>query len=281
MSGPCDVASQRHGGGGGHRAAGDPFDAPPPRRAAEEQLDPFTVSLDAYEGPLDLLLELARRNQIDLLKIRILPLAEQYLAYVDAATALRLEVAADILVMAAWLAYLKSRLLAPPAADGEPDGEALAEDLAFRLRLLQAMREAADALFARPRLGADVFPRGAPEEGVVTVLPRWKASLYDLLCAYGAVRQDEIVRTMTLEKRQVFSLVDARRVLERLVGGNAQWLPLEALVAAMPQGEDRRTVLASTFGAMLEMAREGQVRVRQAAPFAPLFVRAVEERHDG
>lgn len=252
----------------------DPFEAPPRAPRGSGQLDPFHVALDAYEGPLDLLLDLARRDKIDLMKIRILPLAEQYLAYVETARELRVELAADVLVMAAWLAYLKSRLLAPPADDGEPEGEALAADLAFRLRRLEAMRRAADALFARPRLGVAVLARGAAEEGVVTVLPRWKGSLYDLLVAYGSVRQDEIVRTMTMERRPVFSLVDARRIVERLVGGHAQWLPLSDLVAAMPHGEDRRTALASTFGAMLEMAREGQVDVRQAAEFAPLYVRA-------
>lgn len=248
----------------------DPFEAP----ARERQLDLFKVSLEHYEGPLDLLLDLALRNKIDPLKIKILPLAQQYLAAIEAAREMRIEVAADFLVMAAWLAYLKSRLLAPPSDDGEPEGEALAEDLAFRLRRLDAMRQAADALFGRPRLGVDVFSRGAPDEGTVTVVPRWTGSLYDLLAAYGAVRQDEIVRTMTLERRPVFSLIDARAIIERLVGGHAEWLPLDALVAAMPAAEDLRTVIASSFGAMLEMAREGAVNVRQAAPFAPLYLRA-------
>ncbi|MBJ3776517.1 segregation/condensation protein A [Acuticoccus sp. 2012] len=237
----------------------------------------LVVDLAGYEGPLDLLLDLARRNQIDLTSIKILPLAEQYLDFVQRAKALRIELAADILVMAAWLAFLKSRLIAPAEDDEGADGEELAEDLAFRLRRLEAMREAADRLFARPRLGREVFGRGAPEVTTVRQERTFKGSLYDLLTAYGAIRQDEIVRETTMEKRPVFSLVDARRVMERIVGGHADWLPLDVLVQAMPPGQDRRAVIASTFGAALEMAREGKISVRQNGPFAPLFLRATTE----
>lgn len=260
--------------------AADDFEDPP-RRAAEEA-DVLRVEVEGFEGPLDLLLALARKNQIDLTRMKILPLAEQYLGFVRSAETLRIELAADFLVMASWLAYLKSRLIAPAEeGDGEPDGEELAEDLAFRLRRLEAMRKAADRLFARPRLGRDVFPRGAPEVTVVRASRTWKGSLYDLLAAYGAVRQDEIVRTTTMEKRPVFSLVDARRVMERLVGAHTDWVPIEVLVRAMPMREDRRAVLASTFGAALEMAREGRIAVRQSGPFAPLYLKPVEEGRDG
>ncbi|WP_075221288.1 segregation and condensation protein A [Acuticoccus yangtzensis] len=253
--------------------SGDPFEDPAPLHQKPVQLDLFHVDLDGYEGPLDMLLDLARRNQIDLTRIAILPLAEQYLAFIQRAKDMRIELAADYLVMAAWLTYLKSRLIAPDPDDDEADGEELAEDLALRLRRLEAMREAADALFARPRLGRDIFARGMPEATVVTTERVFKGSLYDLLSAYGAVRQDEIVRTMTMEKRPVFSLVDARRIMERMVGHNAEWLPLTALVAAMPGHESRRALIASTFGAALEMAREGRISVRQTKPFAPLYVR--------
>ncbi|WP_420393987.1 segregation and condensation protein A [Acuticoccus sp.] len=250
----------------------DPFEAAPREADVDEVL---TVDVAGYEGPLDLLLDLARRNQVDLTRIAILPLAEQYLAFVRRAAPLRIELAADYLVMAAWLAYLKSRLIAPQDGDDGAKGEELAEDLAFRLRRLEAMCEAADALFARPRLGHDVFARGMPTVRHIASRPRTRASLYDLLAAYGAIRQAEIVRTMTMEKRPVFSLVDARRVMERLVGGNARWLPLSTLVAAMPRHDRPATVVASTFGAALEMAREGRIAVRQSAPFAPLYVRAL------
>lgn len=252
------------------------FDAPVRVRPEEETL---RVELGGFEGPLDLLLDLARREKIDLLRLRILPLAEQYLAYIARAKALRIELAADLLVMAAWLAYLKSRLLAPDDRADE-EVEELAEDLALRLRRLEAMRDAAERLFARPRLGRDVFARGMPEAPAISCETRWKGSLFDLLAAYGAVRQAEIVRETTMEKRPVFSLVDARRIMERIVGGHADWLPLDLLVQAMPPGHDRRALLASTFGAALEMAKEGRIAVRQSAPFAPLFVRPAEPRRE-
>lgn len=250
----------------------DPFEDPP-RVKTPEDSETLHVDVDGFEGPLDLLLALARTQKIDLTHIAILPLAEQYLAFVENAKALRIELAADLLVMAAWLTYLKSRLIAPQEEDEEEDARDIAEDLAWRLRRLEAMREAADALFARTRLGVHLFPRGAPEAPVIHRSATWKASLYDLLAAYGDVRQQEIVRDMTMEKRPVFSLVDAREIMERVVGRNADWLPLEVIVRSMPSGHDRRALLASTFGATLEMAREGAISVRQSGPFAPLYVR--------
>lgn len=258
----------------------DSFEDPP--RAGQQSDEAFHVDVAGFEGPLDLLLALARQEKIDLVKIQILPLAEQYLAFVARAKALKIELAADFLVMAAWLAWLKSRLIAPVDKDDGETGEELAEELAFRLQRLEAMRDVAARLMRRPRLGIDVFPRGAPETSSVKLEVSWRASLYDLLAAYGSVRQQEIVRTMTMEKRSVFSLVDARRVMERLMGAKAaDWMPLDLLLTAMPAGEDPRMVKASTFGAALEMAREGTVALRQSEPFASLFLRAQNEHSDG
>lgn len=255
--------------GAGEPGSVDPFEAPPRR----PEPDILHVDVEGYEGPLDLLLDLARREKVDLTRIAILPLAEQYLAFVAEAKNLKIELAADILVMAAWLAYLKSRLIAPQEAADEPSGDELADELAFRLRRLEAMRTAADRLFALPRLGHTVFARGSPEVATVRRRTSYRASLYDLLAAYGAVRQGEIVRDTTVDKRPVFSLVDARAIMERVVGAHGDWFPLERLLAAMPAGEDRRAVVASTFGAALEMAREGRLSVRQAGPFAPLYLK--------
>ena len=258
----------------------DPFEDTPRQKPQSDE--EFRVDVAGFEGPLDLLLALARQEKVDLAKIQILPLAEQYLEFVARAKALKIELAADFLVMAAWLAWLKSRLIAPQEAGDGEKGEELAEDLAFRLRRLEAMREAGQKLFRRPRLGQDVFARGMPEASPVRLSLSFRASLYDLLRAYGGVREQEIVRTMTMEKRPVFSLVDARKIMERLIGPGAEWMPLHMLISAMPPGEDRRTVTASTFGAILEMAREGAISVRQSEPFAPLFVRGLPgDKTDG
>ncbi|MEM0906613.1 MAG: ScpA family protein [Pseudomonadota bacterium] len=257
----------------------DPFEDAP--RTATQDDTVFLVDVSGYEGPLDLLLALARQDKVDLTKIAILPLAEQYLAFIARAKELKIELAADFLVMAAWLAWLKSRLIAPDDKTEAETGEAMADELAFRLRRLEAMREAAEALSTRPRLGRDVFGRGAPETSAVVTRISFRASLFELLSAYGNIRQQEIVRTMTMEKRPVFSLVDARKILERLIGPSAEWVSLDTLLAAMPPGEDRRMAIASTFGATLEMAREGAISVRQSAPFAPIYVRAREETKDG
>lgn len=259
-------------------SADDPFEAPP----REPQM--LEVELDGFAGPLDLLLTLAQREKVDLTRLKILPLAEQYLAYVARAKALKIELAADMLVMAAWLAYLKSRLLAPkPAADEEDDADEMAEALAFRLRRLEAMRIAAEALATRPRLNRDVFARGAPEALAISATITWRASLNDLIAAYAGVRQGEIVRHTSMEKRPMFSLVDARAIMERLFGTHraSQWLSLDEVLAAMPSRQDRRAVRASTFGATLELAREGRLAVRQDSAFAPLYLKPVREASDG
>ena len=232
------------------------------------------VDVDGFEGPLDLLLELARRQKVDLHRISILALAEQYLAFVEEARQMRLELAADYLVMAAWLAYLKSRLLLPKPPKGEePSAADLATALALRLRRLEAIREAAKTLGERDRLGRDVFGRGAPEAVEIRKEPRWEATLYDLLSAYARQRQRQLNARVTLHRRQVWSLVDAREALERLVGHLEDWISLDAyLLRYVVEPSMRSTVLASAFSASLEMVREGKMVLRQDGHFAPLWI---------
>ena len=235
----------------------------------------FVVDVDGFEGPLDLLLTLARKQQVDLTRVSILALAEQYLAFVEVARRLRLELAADYLVMAAWLAYLKSRLLLPkPAKDDEPSGEMLAEDLAARLQRLQAIRLAGQALMERDQLGRDIFGRGAPEAIVVTREPLWEATIHDLLSAYAQMRTKTAHVHYAPEKRSVWSLGDARDALERLIGRSLDWASLDDyLLTFLSDPKDRRTARASSFAASLELVREGRLDLKQDAPFAPLFLR--------
>lgn len=237
----------------------------------------LVVSLDVFSGPLDVLLALARTQKVDLLQVSILALAEQYLEFIAEARKLRLELAADYLVMAAWLAFLKSKLLLPKEQDeeGEPSGEELAARLAFRLKRLEAMRDAAAKLMTRKRLGYDVFPRGMPE-GVRTIRTReYTGVIYDLLKAYAIQRQRTTKRVHVVHKRTVWSIKEARVRLEALVGkSEADWVQLEFyLEQYIPTPEAARTALASSFGATLEMAREGMVELSQAEPFAPIYVR--------
>ena len=255
-------------------AAALAFDEVEPRERSEG--DPaLLVDVDGFEGPLDLLLELARRQKVDLQRISILALAEQYLRFVEEARRLRLELAADYLVMAAWLAYLKSRLLLPEPPKGEePSAADLATALAVRLRRLEAIRTAAEQLADRDRLGREVFARGAPEPIEVRSIPRWQASLFDLLSAYAHQRQHQFNARVTLHKRRVWSLAEAREALERLIGAAADWTALDAYLAAyVATPEQRATVMASALSASLEMVREGQLLLRQDAPFAPLYAR--------
>lgn len=250
---------------------------------ATAAVEGLVVDVEGFEGPLDLLLTLARNQKLDLARISILALAEQYLAFVAAARRMRLELAADYLVMAAWLAYLKSRLLVPDdTEDDEPSGEMLAADLAFRLRRLEAMRDVSARLAGRARLGRDVFARGAPEAVVVEKRSEWQVTLYELLSAYAAHRQRSMVTRVSVGRRAVWSLLDARQVLERLIGAVPDWVPIDDLLAAyMATPEDRVTVRASSFSATLELAREGGLDLRQSGPFAPIFVRKRAARTDG
>ncbi len=241
--------------------------------------DQLVVDVEGFEGPLDLLLALARTQKVDLAKISVLALAQQYLDFISEARRLRLEIAADYLVMAAWLAFLKSKLLLPaePSEEGEPTGAELAALLAFRLKRLHAMREVSAQLMTRKRLGRDVFGRGDPEPIRITRQSVYDANVYDLLKAYSQQRQRTAVLSMQLKPRTVWSLNEAREELERLLGMNVDWAPLDRLIAEfLVEPELRKTALASSFTATLEMTREGALEIRQARSFAPLFVRRRE-----
>jgi segregation and condensation protein A len=242
-------------------------------RAAGEPT--LVVDVEGFEGPLDLLLALARQQKVDLAKISILALADQYLAFIEEARKLRLELAADYLVMAAWLAYLKSRLLLPDAASHEGQSAAdMATALALRLRRLEAIREAAERLFARPQLDRDVFRRGQPEPIAHIKHAQWSATLYDLLSAYAQQRQRTALSHVTLAQRTVWSLAQAREALERLIGQCEDWARLdEYLISFVVEPSQARTVFASSFASTLELVREGRMEVHQQTAFAPIFVR--------
>lgn len=233
------------------------------------------VDVGGYEGPLDLLLDLARKQKVDLARISVLALAEQYLGFIESIRKQRMEVAADYLVMAAWLAYLKSRLMVPQQDDDdEPTGEEMAAILQFRLARLEAMRDAAARLMNRPRLGRDVFARGMPEPVSITRHSLWEADLYQLLRAYASQRERGIPAEYAPHQRTVWALQEAREILERLIGHNFEWVALDTYLAHyLGQPEERATVLASTFTASLELVRLGQVEVRQSGAFAPLLLR--------
>lgn len=235
----------------------------------------FVVDVDGFEGPLDLLLDLARRQKVDLCRISVLALAEQYLGFIEAARNLRLELAGDYLVMAAWLAFLKSRLLLPRAeADEVPPAAELAEALQARLRRLEAIRAAAEALEGRPQLGRQIFGRGSPEPLLEDASPQWRASLYELLSAYTARRQKQARTHVTVKQRTVWSLARARHELEHLAGQALDWVLLEPYLAAYCTSPDlRRTVRASTLSASLEMVREGVIAIRQDEHFGPLSIK--------
>ena len=254
--------------------------APGPDEAAAAA-EALVIDIEGFEGPLDLLLALARTQKVDLTRISILALVDQYLGYIHEAQRIKLEIAADYLVMAAWLAFLKSRLLLPREKSDDPEfsGEELAQRLAFRLARLDAMRKAAAQLLTRRRLGRDVFARGAPE-GVKTIREtEYTAQIYDLLQAYASQRTRTIKSVHVVKQRTVWSIKDARRHLERLVGkSTGGWLQLDMFLESyMPDGasggEMEKTVVAASFGASLEMAREGLVEIKQDAPFAPIYMR--------
>ncbi|MEP9398144.1 ScpA family protein [Mesorhizobium sp. KR2-14] len=234
------------------------------------------IDIAGFEGPLDLLLHLARNQKVDLSRISILALAEQYLTFVDSARAIRLELAADYLVMAAWLAFLKSKLLIPKqAGDDEQSGEEMAAVLQFRLKRLEAMRDAAARLVNRNRLGRDVFARGCPELVVVERRNEYSASLYDLLTAYAIQRQRQAITNVRIAKRGVWSLKEARDILTRMVGSFKEWTALDKfLIEYMTTPEERATAIASSFAATLELVREGHLEVRQHDAFAPLYLRS-------
>jgi segregation and condensation protein A len=235
----------------------------------------LVVDVEGFEGPLDLLLMLARQQKVDLARISILALANQYLAFIERARQFRLELAADYLVMAAWLAYLKSRLLLPDthAPEGQ-SAEDMANALALRLRRLEAIRAVADQLFSRAQLDRDVFGRGQPEQIAHIKHPQWTATLYDLLTAYSVQRQKHALAHLRFAKRTVWSLAEAREALERLIGQAQDWSRLDQyLIAYVAKPEHAATVFASSLASTLELVREGHMEVHQQGPFAPIYVR--------
>jgi segregation and condensation protein A len=235
----------------------------------------LVVDVEGFEGPLDLLLTLARTQKVDLAKISVLALAEQYLAYIEAARKLRLELAADYLVMAAWLAYLKSRLLLPEINPVEgQSAEDMALALAHRLKRLEAFRNVAAKLMERPQFNRDVFGRGQPEQIAEIKEQEWTATLYDLLTAYTTQRQHSALARVRFAKRTVWSLAEARAALERLIGQTDDWTRIdEYLITYLVEPSMAATVFASSFASMLELVREGEAEIHQKQAFAPLFMR--------
>lgn len=236
--------------------------------------DELTLSLGAWEGPLDLLLSLARAQKVDLAQISILQLVEQYLVFIADARALKLEIAADYLVMAAWLAYLKSCLLLPKDPEQDPSPEELAARLQLRLQRLDAMREAGARLIGRDRIGRDVFLRGAPEGLRLVRKADWQADLYDLFSAYGAVRARSGPAVHVIAHRAVLTLEEAIDRVSALVGSRLEWTRLEAFLPASQDPAYRKSALASSFAATLELARKGRLELQQDGPFQPIMIRA-------
>lgn len=256
---------------------GDPFDAPV--RAPVETdaaIDALVVNIEGYEGPLDVLLDLARHQKVDIRKISMVALVDQYLQFVEAAKQRNLELAADYLVMASWLAYLKSKLLLPVAEeDGdEPTADEMAARLAFQLQRLEAMRKAVEDLQALPQQGIDFFTRGAPEGVRVTRKPDWQADLVDLLKAYTTQRIAAVDREYHLEPPPVFSIEAARMRLERILGTIPEWTELRMLSRNVKVDAPAVSVLASSFNAALEFAKAGRIELRQLAAFEPIYIKA-------
>jgi segregation and condensation protein A len=239
----------------------------------------LVIDVEGFEGPLDLLLTLARQQKVDLAKISILALADQYLAFITRARQLRLEIAADYLVMAAWLAYLKSRLLLPePETEGEPTGAELAAALAFQLQRLQAMKEAGAKLMALPQLGRDFVPRGEPERFKVVTRVVYSATLYDLLKAYGTHTGRRHEGALHILPTDLYSMDDALKRLGGMIGSKMDWTSLASfLPEGLVDGLVRRSAIAATFSASLEMVRSGRARIRQDGTFGPIYIKSHEE----
>ena len=241
-------------------------------RAARPEM--LTVSFDHWEGPLDLLLTLARNQKVDLREISILALTQQYLAFIEGARQLKLELAADYLVMAAWLAYLKSSLLLPRAEQPDPSPEELALRLQLRLQRLHAMRDASARLMARDRIGRDVFRRRRPEGLALVKKAQWQASLYDLIQAYGQIRARTQPVVHTIAVRPVMTLDEAIQRVGALVGAALDWTRLEAFLPADLEQPKAKSALASSFVAALELARQGRLDIQQDGIFQPIYLRA-------
>lgn len=242
------------------------------------------IDVDGFEGPLDLLLMLSRSQKVDLRQISILALAEQYLAFIEAATELRIELAADYLVMAAWLAFLKSRLLLPPdpAEDG-PSGEDLAAHLAFQLERLAAMREVGARLMARDQLGRDFFVRGITADVTRVRRITWDCTLLDLIQGYARIRTRDEFRPFALDRQDVLTMEEALVRMRGLIGFAGEWSEISSWLPEEWRADParRRSATAATFAASLELVKEGRADLRQSEPFAPIQIRGREARHDG
>ena len=247
----------------------DDFDQPLLR-----QPDELTLTLDGWEGPLDLLLNLARAQKVDLAQISILQLVEQYLAYLNEARALKLEIAADYLVMAAWLAYLKSCLLLPKGPEQDPSPEEIAFRLQQRLQRLDAMREAGARLLGRDRIGRDVFLRGNPEGLRLVRKAAWQVRDFDLFAAYGAVQARSAPAMHVVHARAVMTLEEAIERVGRMIGQALEWTFLESFLPSTQDPQFRKSSLASSFLAALELARRGRLDIAQDEPFGPIRLRA-------
>ncbi len=252
------------------------FDDLPVRKAAEEQNDPdvLTIDIDGWEGPLDLLLNLARNQKVDLRQISILDLVDQYLGFIESAAALKLELAADYLVMAAWLAYLKSALLLPKDPAIDPSPEELALRLQLRLERLNAMRDSGARLMARDRLGRDVFLRGAPEGLRVVKARAWDCDYFELINAYGQIRARTQPVLHVVKKRAVMSLEEALERVSAMIGRAIEWTHIESFLPIAADPALRKSALASSFVAALELAKRGKIDLQQEDSFAPLMLRA-------
>ncbi|EEX10528.1 ScpA/B protein [Ruegeria lacuscaerulensis ITI-1157] len=241
------------------------------------------VDVDGFEGPLDVLLTLSRTQKVDLRKISVLALAQQYLSFVERARALRIELAADYLVMAAWLAFLKSRLLLPPDPDEEgPTGEELAAHLAFQLERLQAMRDAAARLMARDQLGRDFFKRGRGEDVTRVRTITYSATLLDLMQGYARIRTRDEFRPFVMDRDAVFTMEQALERMRPLIGFAGTWTDMETY---LPEGWDvdpvrRRSATAATFAASLELVKEGHMEIKQSETFAPIQLRRRTDKRD-
>ena len=256
---------------------------------AADEGEGLVLDIDGYEGPLHLLLELARKQKVDLARISILELAEQYIAFIKTAQDLRIELAADYLVMASWLAYLKSRLILPKEGDEEelPEADELAAHLAFRLQRLEAMRRAASGLFRLPQEGQNVFKRGMPEGLRSRTTPLWNAEIFDILQAYGTSRSRSLIKNHTLPRPLVLSLEGARNRLKRAIIGlssdTEDWTSLESLLPSKDEFEEDipiSSIKASSLLASLELTKEGHLELRQAGAFTPIFVRGADRKAD-
>ena len=271
MTDEAMAASEPAGAIGGD----EPFDAPVRGPAAGTDIDALIVNLDGYAGPLHVLLELARTQRVDIRKISMIRLVDQYLEFIAAARAKSLELAADYLVMASWLTYLKSKMLIPAPDDGsgEPTADEMAARLAFQLQRLEAMRKASERLFGLPQFGIDFFARGLPEGVRVLKTPLWQAELFELLQAYARQRVASVDRTYKIEPPKVFSIEDARARLQRILGAIPDWIELSKVSPSIGVDAPVSSVIASSFNAALEFAKNGALEIRQLAHFEPIYIR--------